>query len=326
MPSTANTLKQDKSATPEKTESPAQAWLRDHGPQLAVVVLSLLTTACYLIGRAWLLGWYEAAGVPSLLFAWSVQDVVIRGAFHAGTWLMLGASIVVALLYLLVADVVSRMIERRFEERARLRQRGEDCDRLSLRRRWAHEARSARLSGNSESSGATVRWRMLGTRGKYRLESSNRITSKRRAPRSALYFLISLCVVGGGIATYMLVLKLLFDSPYAAGAQSFRTQYAAATGQWPPRRGPGSWEFDDGPTTPLSDAIAAGRAALRKYPYVRVQASGSDGTADTHCGWLVQGSGNQVLMLTPTGTKILSFGDSSFSWSMIEPDSCRESR
>lgn len=47
-------------------------------PVIALII-GLLTSACYAIGRARLLGWHEAAGIPQLSFSWPIQDVILFG-------------------------------------------------------------------------------------------------------------------------------------------------------------------------------------------------------------------------------------------------------
>jgi hypothetical protein len=63
------------------------AWLREHALQLLAVAFSTLAAACYFVGRSALLGWYQAAGVSHLTFAWPAQDVIIRGVLQLWTWL-----------------------------------------------------------------------------------------------------------------------------------------------------------------------------------------------------------------------------------------------
>lgn len=50
-----------------------------HGLPLALGALTIFGVAGYSVGRAYLEGWYAAAGVPVLTFNWDLQYVVLRG-------------------------------------------------------------------------------------------------------------------------------------------------------------------------------------------------------------------------------------------------------
>jgi len=210
-------------------------WLREHWAQLAIWLASVATAACYLIGRAWLLGWYDAAGVPALMFTWSAQDIVIRGLADASTWLVIALGLFGAMVYFMLLDLGSQQISR-FSKKIARRLRGEGWSRLSLRRRFASSARKARLQGAADASVLSARWRTLGKRGAAQLVEAKKKRAKWEPKGSVIFGLIGISLLVGGFGLYMLVL-LLYNRPYGEGVRAYRLQYAAATGQWPGCRG-----------------------------------------------------------------------------------------
>ncbi len=46
---------------------------------MALAALTAFGVAGYSVGRAYLEGWYAAAGIPVLTFSWDLQLVVLRG-------------------------------------------------------------------------------------------------------------------------------------------------------------------------------------------------------------------------------------------------------
>jgi hypothetical protein len=196
-------------------------------------------------------------------------------------------------------------------------------DQIGLRKRWAWEARRARHAQLQSAKGATERWRALGKRGTYRVPSKAFAKSTRR-PSS---------VFVGGIAVLSLLLMtlglyvagavLLFEHPYHAGAQSFREQYFAATGRQAPRRHLSAWKLAGQPLAKADDtAITAARAQLGRYPFVELSSKDAEAGEKRLCGWLVQASGGQVLMLTADGLVMKNFGDGAFGWTTESPDRC----
>lgn len=69
-------------------------------------------------------------------------------------------------------------------------------------------------------------------------------------------------------------------------------------------------------------AVAAGRAQLGRYPFVQLSSKEAEAGVKRVCGWLVQASGGQVLMLTVDGLVMKNFGDGAFDWTTESPDQC----
>lgn len=298
-------------------------WLRDQGLQLLVVITSSLTAACYLVGRAGLLGWYEAAGVPILSFSWSFQDVVIRGMTDAKTWLLVAVSVIGLALYLMALDMASGRFSKASDAWSRFRARGESLDGLGLRKRWAWEARLARRGHLASAEASSLRWRVLGKRG------ANRVHSKAFAKNLSK----PSSVIVGGIAVLWLLLitlglyvagaVLLVQHPYNIGAQSFREQYFAATDREAPARHYVAWKSKGyRPVRTSAMAASRGRTQLSGYPYIQLFYREGDSAEKRLCGWLVQASGGVVLMLTSEGLVMKNFGDGAFQWKTESPDSC----
>ena len=91
------------------------------------------------------------------------------------------------------------------------------------------------------------------------------------------------------------------------GVDSFRNQFFAATGHVAPRRMPADVgkQRAAGKTiasVPSANSLAAVRQQLEGYAFVEVVNMKDGGTSDPRaCGWLVQSSGSQVLLLTVEG-------------------------
>jgi hypothetical protein len=296
-------------------------WLREQGLQLCVVITSAMAASCYLVGRAGLLGWYDAAGIPQLVFSWSIQDIVIRGLYDAQSWILVVAAGIVGALYLVVLDLISGRLSKAYVAWNKLRARGERLDRVSLRSRWSLKARHLRLSGDVAAEVASQRWRALGKRGLYRSRSLSTRSAKFSGTIAysalaivTLMFLGSLYVVG---------VILMFERPYKTAAESFQEQYLAATGHLAPSRRPMAWaQKRTWSKSELEEAEERGRAQLGRYPFVRLVTKEPLLDTENLCGWLIQAASGQILMLTAQGIVMRSFGDSHFSWRTEAPEAC----
>jgi hypothetical protein len=293
-------------------------WFQDQGLQLLVVVISLTTTACYLIGRAGLLGWYGASGVPVLALSWPAQDVVIKGISDASTLLIIAVAALAVCAYFFLLEVTSGRLNRYVTKWLRLRQRGEPCDRVALRRRWAEAARSSALRKTDDAVEWRARWRVLGKRGRFRRPTAIRPSrSGQLSPVAASALIAALCLIVLS-CSYILGAIFLYVQPYNAGARSFRAEYVAATGRPPPVLvvdADGTVTNTGEVSTILPSEVEGGRQRLLAYPYVEVTGDfGGPQKPAVLCGWLVEGTGNQLLLLTRAGLFWQNFGDQPFSW------------
>lgn len=104
------------------------AWLRDHSLAAAALGISLLAAAGYCVQRSWLLGWYQAAGVPAFAHGWSVQDVIMLGVINLEVWLhgLVAIAVTGAMLYLefVAAACAEKWIDRKLGSSKKRRQEG----------------------------------------------------------------------------------------------------------------------------------------------------------------------------------------------------------
>lgn len=216
-------------------------WLLDHALELCAVAASMLAAACYLVGRAGLVGWYEAAGVPQLMFSWSTQDVIIRGLTDESTWLLVLASAGGSVLYFGLLSLLSAGLSRLATRVKYLKQRGETVWSRGERRLRVHAARRARRDHSSGAALATLRWRALGTRGDLRRQLVKAKSSTWQPPVSLLAIVLGACVLITVTFVYAGLLILLYRAPYMNASRAFQDQYLAATGREPPVRRLPTW-------------------------------------------------------------------------------------
>jgi hypothetical protein len=309
----------DKPAHEKKT-----SWLRDHWSQVLVLCVSLLTAACYLVGRAKLLGWYDAAGIPHLMFAWSAQDLVIRGLVESETWLLLLAGVAGFACLSAVMDITTAAMRRHFLERSRLRIRGESCDQLGLRKRLALEARRLRKEKDARAQQATRHWHILEKRGMFRRAPKKSLQKASHWVSSDVYKSLLLLPI-----LYLLMMAYLLVNAFYAwshrnGAKNYWMEHIAATSNWPPSRGAGGWIPKDSDRPLLEELSNEGKMRLREYSYVQVKdlEDQQKNVESPMCGWMIQATGNVLVLLNSSGLLILNFADSPFRWTTVSPDAC----
>ena len=291
-------------------------WLGEHGIELLVVATSLFTAACFCIGRANLMGWYDAAGIPPLTFSWSPQDLVIRGFLHSRTWWLLICSIGGTLLYYATLAFLAFAYRK-------------------LRSRWRSSRVNGWPAGNERdaphddarhgSSEMSVSCELLMEPVAH---AGTKSLSKTSKTGDGLLFALGFASLMLVASAFVLGNTLLFAEPYAQGASSFRNQFLAATGHAAPRRvipsvgGPQGIAKTASNAAP-TDSLASGLQELGGYAFVEVSSTKDGGSSDPRvCGWLVQASGNQLLLLTIEGISMTNFGDGAFAWQLVDPESC----
>lgn len=303
---------------------PSTGWLIKHGFSVVVGSGGLLTAACYAIGRAELIGWYNEAGIPELTFVWAFQDSVLNGFLSVEAWArFLGLALPVS-MYFALPFVVGELFKPMAKRRLELKERGESFDRLGLRKRFASAARNARRS-NVHAEAATARWRLLGKRGVFRRQKlSGTVSPMTRALAVAATGVLMFVMLGMVyvVGAYTLVIK-----QYENGKLRFRMEYLAATGHLPPPRqvGPGarSVRADKASDMPTTAQIKQSEIALRDYRLVQLFSLGDDvARRPLDCGWLIQNSGSKVLILGSTGLHMRDFGDHGFAWDFINEPTC----
>lgn len=88
-------------------------YIAAHVFEACALALTLITGLAYVVGRSYLNGWEEAAGVPGLMFRRDLSDVMLGGATVARVWMMPVLSAVAPFLIMWVmATVPSWMMAR----------------------------------------------------------------------------------------------------------------------------------------------------------------------------------------------------------------------
>ncbi|MGJ7614124.1 MULTISPECIES: hypothetical protein [unclassified Variovorax] len=316
---------------PASDESPKKrktSWLTDHWSQALVLCLSLVTAACYLVGRAKLLGWYDAAGIPQLMFSWSAQDLVIKGLVESETWLLLLAGVAGFACLSAAMDIATAGMRRLLLERSRLQLRGEACDRLGLRKRMAREARRLRKAKDARALQATRHWQMLEKRGVFRKAPKKSLRKPTHWASSDAYKSLLLLPILFLLMMAYLLVNAFYAWSYRNGARSYWMEYAAATNNWPPSRVAGGWKPKETDRVLLEELAKGGRERLREYAYVHVRRLEADPKDDPRssdqpiCGWMMQASGNVLVLLNASGLLVVNFSDSPYRWSSVPHDAC----
>lgn len=312
----------DKAVPPRE---PGQ-WFLDHALELGAVAISLLAAALYLVGRAGLMGWYEAAGVPQLVFSWSAQDVVILGLTDERTWLLMLAAAGGSALYFGLLSLLSAALSNLSAKVKYLNERGETVWSRCKRCFRVRVARRARQSRRSNAALATSHWRALGKKGDLRRQIVKAKKSPYQPPLGIVVILLSAVGLMAATFAYAGLLLLLYRTPYLNALRAFHEQHLAASGQEAPMRQLPSWAQVRRPLSQVErdQAILRGQQQLAAYPFVRVtsKGTGEGGSAESDCGWLVQASGGMLVLLTSQGLLVKNFGDAGFAWQPQLAGSC----
>lgn len=300
--------------------------------QMCVVAIGLLTAMCYALGRARLLGWHEAAGLPLLTFSWPFQDVLLTGFLSVEHWFYVAATAISALILIavqLIATEKMELLSKRFSDR---RSKGERCDQICLRQRFAIRARQARL-GKMGLNPVQERLRhlALGIRGNSKKLSNlgerkqNAITGTLRSAAMLILGALALCLV----ALVYFISVWFIARAYHEGEARFLDEYYTATGSIPylylhggqikevnsePKKQPIATRLTKTPTV-----VLLRYAYVRVVPNMNLKAAAEGGEL---CGWLIQSSQNQVLLLTKKGLQMLAFGDQPFALTQVAPEEC----
>ncbi|WP_154731419.1 hypothetical protein [Burkholderia pseudomallei] len=63
-------------------------YFAEHMFEALALSLTVVTGLAYVIGRSYLNGWEEAAGIPGLMFRRDLSDVMLAGATVSRVWMM----------------------------------------------------------------------------------------------------------------------------------------------------------------------------------------------------------------------------------------------
>ncbi|CAN7194965.1 hypothetical protein LJR230_000462 [Trinickia sp. LjRoot230] len=300
---------------PPKTGTRMWAYLTEHIFEGIALVFTATAALSYAVGRSYLDGWAEVAGVPGMMFRPDLYDTILAGVKLQSVWRTAAFVFVFATLYLWANVVVPDWWAGRAASVRRRRQRQDGCDHLRLRQRFAHAARAAGRGVPPEQRAvlaARLRWRILGRRGVRRLamrRSPARAARPLRPITLTLVLIVSVTLLAACV--YSLLQGLVLGPARADGARAFVKAYAAVTGHIP-------YQYDARAVSirKLQTWACEGKSMLSAYRSVALADPRSAGNTDppnaTEPFYLLQGLGSTFLLLGEKGSIIRSFGDGPF--------------
>lgn len=287
------------------------SYLSEHVFEGAALVFSTTAALSYAVGRSYLDGWAEVAGVPGMMFRPDLYDTILAGAQLQSVWRTAAFMVVLSIAYLWANVVVPEWWAGRLSNVKRRRRLQDGCSHLGLRRRFAYAARSASKGVPLEERGAVVersRWKVLGRRGLRRIsrKAAPKGTSKRLRPITlTLVLTVSITLVATGI--YALLEIALLKPAKADGARDFVKTYAAVTGHIP-------YQYTSSSVShvTLRTWACEGRSMLSQYRSVTLADPDAPGSLREPF-YLLQGFGSTFVLLGEKGSVIRSFGDGPFN-------------
>lgn len=300
---------------PPKTGTRMWTYLTEHIFEGIALVFTATAALSYAVGRSYLDGWAEVAGVPGMMFRPDLYDTILAGVKLQSVWRTAAFVFVFSMLYLWVHVVVPDWWAGRAASIRRRRQRQDGCDHLRLRRRFAHAARAAGRGVPPEQRAALtarLRWRILGRRGIRRL-AMRRLPARAAKPLRPITRVLTLILSVTLLAAcvYSMLQGLLLGPARADGARAFVKAYTAVTGHIP-------YQYDARAVSmrKLQTWACEGKAMLSAYRSVALADPRSPGDTDSPKAnepfYLLQGLGSTFLLLSEKGSIIRSFGDGPF--------------
>ncbi|WP_080408048.1 hypothetical protein [Burkholderia ubonensis] len=288
-----------------------------HVFEASALALTLVTGLAYVVGRSYLNGWEEAAGVPGLMFRRDLSDVMLGGATVARVWMMPVLSAVAPFLIMWVmATVPEWMMARwpflqlkRWYRRVRRVYRS-GVDQIRLRQRYADAAYSATRGLKPQARReceAWSRWKVLGPR-HGRIAERDPVVRPRRAMRRVTFvMLLAVVAAEAALLGYTFFVRAFLDEPRRMGRENFAKIYLAVTGRVP-------YQYGDGLRDPqeLQGWACEGRELLSYYRAVTLGNS-TDSSKSSATYYLLQGADHTFMLLGEAGSVIRSLGDAPFS-------------
>lgn len=308
---------------PGRTSLPL-SWLEIAGILLSFI--GALAGLFFVVGRGYLAGWYDAAGVPMLTFSWPWHDVVLRGFTDGPTWLLTVFAAATASIYVPAIAILGGVLERGISRWRYLSRRGEGLLEHFRRSRLAAKARKATLDRAANAEELFDAWWKLRYRGAKWRRHRNRRQKLEWWVQPIVVGVISLGSLVAATALYGLFNILFWDHPYRKGGREFRELYEAVTSSSHLYRNP---EATAAPSSGASTGAAMAPApstsaqALSRYSFVAVRRLDPDPNAQgSTCGLLLQEFGNRLLLLNRSGLHTLVFGDAPYSWHRVSAEAC----
>lgn len=288
-----------------------------HVFEASALALTLVTGLAYVVGRSYLNGWEEAAGVPGLMFRRDLSDVMLGGATVARVWM---TPVLLAVAPFLIMWVIATVPEwlmarwpfgplKRWYRRVRRMYRS-GVDQIRLRQRYADAAYSATRGLKPHARRACEawwRWKVLGPR-HGRTAERNPVVRPRRAMRRVTFVMLLVVLAAEGMLNgYTFFVSAFLNEPRQLGRENFAKIYLAVTGRVP-------YQYGDHPRAAheLQDWACEGREMLSYYRAVTLNNS-TDPSMPDATYYLLQGADHTFMLLGEAGSIIRSLGDAPFS-------------
>lgn len=290
------------------------AYLGDHLFEAVALFVTSAAALNYAVGRSYIEGWLQAAGIPSRLFPADTYEAIFTGVKLGRVWLAAGIVLLLATAYIWVGAVAPDWWAKR---RARRKLRVAAAD-LSRSRGWGERGLRSRLAGeaflarndvaghsNGESRLALLRWQVLGPRGHQKLVAQS-LPWKR--PHVMTVILLLVVMISGAFAgLYKFINDQLFASARNDGVRNYAKIYLAVTGRFPHQFGSAKLSPAD-----QKDWACEGSKFLTEFRTVTLPEEG--GVKDSlQTFYVIQGTDKLYVLLGESGSVIRSFGDGPFS-------------
>lgn len=293
---------------------------------IIAITIGLLTSACYAIGRAQILGWHEAAGIPQLSFNWPAQDIIFIGFLAIDRWFYFVAAISALIIWITFQMSATEYIEELLKPIKNRIDRGENLSQLKLRKRFANLTRgirTGRIAGDPlQSRSAHL---ILGWRGRKRIAKKGTKKSSSKKIQFIAFGILGVFSLVIIFVTYLAISWFILTE-YRAGKERFATENSYAINAFATVKNPKA-SSDTSNIAPLIKAPIVSESIKKPpYTYVKILSSvNSDPKAKSFstCGWLVQSTNNQLLLFQSSGIQFLYFGDQSYTWHPIDFGSCK---
>jgi len=285
-------------------------YLSTHAFEAVALVLSIGAGLNYAVGRSYLEGWAEMAGIPALMFRMDLYDTILAGAQLESVWRTAALTIVFGILYLWANVVIPDWWNGRLSSIQRRRRRQDGCDHLGVRLRFATDARLLTKGlplQERDQTPAWLRWKILGRRGTRRVaKSRSRQRGSNRLRPVSLALVLAVIIALIASCVYVGVKFALLTPAATDGAQQYAKLYVAVTGHFP-------YQYEGATISArrLKTWACEGRAMLSRYRSVELKPSEEGGQKDVF--YVLQGFDSTFILLSQNGSAIRSFGDSSFS-------------
>lgn len=282
------------------------AYIGDHLIEAVALFATLAAALSYAVGRSYLDGWAQAAGIPPSLFQSDVHEAILTGVKLPRVWL--SASIGMG-----IGFIVCAFAPKWWESRRRNWTLRDKAVRMGQASGWGQSGLRFRLAGqaylvrNHPDEATNIeyrRWQALGPR-------RVRMTAAGKHERRVSHLVIAVSVAAVGMtSTFVSVYKLLDTSFIAPARQEGINRYAkvylAVTGHLP-------YQFGRSPLSAIEQREWAceGRSMLSQYRAVTL-APDMGAAEPPETFYVIQGIDRLFVLLGEKGSVLRSFGDGPF--------------